>query len=278
MNRTLFRRVDAARQYFADEIMTAELQQDRLRGELSQSELREKDLREQYSELVSSSNTQISRLTERLSEVEEANSALQRAEERSRSDMEATLHEQLELLKTKHTRLESEHRILKKESCKMEVLTRTLQRDVQRAQSLYSSEAHSRGQLDNEISAIKKSSQELLAENETLKEKIQQLQMENEELRKNELNNKVSAEGSATAANLEVSSVKHCNTVPTDARGIESNGVIHNIVPAASDSESNVKLSAETNINAASDVAIDAVMYKLREWTERLGELEDSGY
>lgn len=104
MTRTLERRVVAVKEHFAADISAANKREERARSELVQCEKRESDLRERYNELVKSSNAQVAHLTARLEEVEHAKIQLERSEERTRSDIEATLHEQLESQRVKHTR------------------------------------------------------------------------------------------------------------------------------------------------------------------------------
>lgn len=104
MNRTLERRVVAAKEFFANEISAATANEQRYRRELKQVEQREEVLRQKHEELINSSRTQIDRLTERLDEVETSNAAMRSAEERSRGDIESTLHEQLETQRVKHSR------------------------------------------------------------------------------------------------------------------------------------------------------------------------------
>lgn len=281
MNRTLSRRVVAAKEHFAGEINTCKMQEERARNELRQTEIREMELREKYNELLSSSKTQVERLTNRLEEIQEANATLQRTNERARSDVETTLHEQLEAQRMKQTRLESEHRLLKKESCKMEVLTRTMQRDVQRLQALYNAEAKSRQQLE-EISVGRQEAADLLtSENDALKESIRLLMLENEELKqRNAARAMQPPQPSSSGGEMKESAIEDIAATPIHSVDETAVGVSRVDYPAGN-ARGTIGRSGADNVSqsvGASGIAIDAVMQKLRDWTDKLSELDNTPY
>ena len=255
MNRNLDRRVASVRDYFASDIKQSKLKELKLQTELEEHEQKVQSLSSRLQEEMSANRSTRQRLTDRITELEQENAKLKSQEDLAKSELEGVLKGQLEEQRTKFVRLESEHRLLKKESCKMDVTIKTSQRDLQRIQSMYTTESTMRKSVEDKYHELETRFNDMSAEKERL---LEQFKLQSDEI------NSLRAE-KVLKIDFEKEEIKP---------GVSEVAIPATCASLLKETNEESKFQNSNRPDGASAVAIDAFMHKLHVWNKKLSEID----